>query len=140
MREVITLPAERRVLSRIAHLIDRYASFLNFNASELHDVQVAAAEACTNAIVHGLHEDPSRTFEFTIEAASDTLTIVLREDGTPFDPGNVSPADLTSGLQRRKIGGLGIYLIDKLMDSVNYSTESDGMKVVRMTKRAGGKI
>ncbi len=137
MREVVTLPAERRILGEIADLINRFADVGPLSGAELNDVHVAVAEACTNAITHGLHEDRTRSFELTVENSSKSLIVTLREDGTPFDPSLVTPCDLTSNLEDREIGGLGIYLIRRLMDSVEYSTESDGMKVLKMIKRSG---
>ncbi len=136
MREKLTLPADRNSLADVSELVERYAGFVHLSVTELHDVQVAVAEACTNAIVHGLHEDSSRTFEFEIESDYNTLTITIRENGTPYVMEEVAPVDLTSTWMNRKIGGLGIYLINELMDSAKFSTEPGGLKVVRMTKNA----
>lgn len=138
MREKFILPANRQSLREIARVIDHYAATVNLDATELHDVQVAVAEASTNAIVHGLHEDPERRFEFIIEALPDGLAVTLRENGTPFDVEDVVPADLTSALINRKIGGLGIHLMHELLDDVHFSIEPDGMKVVSMIKRVKG--
>ena len=85
MREVLTLPADKQVLRQISHLVDRYAGVVRLSKGELHDVQVAVAEVCTNAIIHGLHEDSTRTFKLAIEAIPDALVITVSENGTPFD-------------------------------------------------------
>jgi serine/threonine-protein kinase RsbW len=124
------------VLEEISCLIDRYAGSASFSGSNLHDLQVAVSEACTNAIVHGLHEDSSRTFELTVEADGDVVTVTLSEDGTPFDWGAVAPAERTSDLSSRKLGGLGIHLMFNLLDSVRFNVEPDGMKILVMTKIA----
>jgi len=136
VREVLTLPADRRVLRQVSHLIDRFSRVVKFSAIETHDVQVAVAEACTNAIIHGLEENSERTFSLEVELQDRTLVITLKEEGKPFDFDAIPAADLSSSLKERRIGGLGVHLIFNLMESVEYRTEPDGSKVLRMTKTA----
>ena len=62
------------------------------------------------------------------------LTIELRDAGTPFNPLENPDPDITLPANEREIGGLGIYLCKKMMDSINYRYE-DGNNVLTMTKR-----
>lgn len=48
------------------------------------------------------------------------MTIILRDQGTPFEPAAVPVPDIHSSFEERQAGGLGIYLMNKLMDDVEY--------------------
>ena len=62
------------------------------------------------------------------------LTVELRDAGVPFNPLEGPDPDINSPLERREIGGLGIYLCKKMMDRIEYRYE-DGNNVLTMTKR-----
>ena len=63
-----------------------------------------------------------------------TLTIELRDAGTPFNPLDKPDPDITLGAEERNIGGLGIFLCKQMMDSIEYRYE-DGCNILTMTKR-----
>lgn len=62
------------------------------------------------------------------------LTIELRDAGVPFNPLEASDPDVSLPANERKVGGLGIFLCKKMMDSINYQYV-DGNNVLTMTKR-----
>jgi len=62
------------------------------------------------------------------------LTIELRDAGTPFNPLEKEDPDVTKGAEDREVGGLGIFLCKKMMDSIEYRYE-DGNNVLTMTKK-----
>jgi anti-sigma regulatory factor (Ser/Thr protein kinase) len=64
----------------------------------------------------------------------DVITIVMIDHGESFDPSTVPLPDLKADLSERKIGGLGIFLMRKLMDEVHYEVQKNG-NVLTMTKR-----
>lgn len=64
--------------------------------------------------------------------------IVIRDQGKPFDPSGVPQPNLTDDLSRRKIGGLGMYLMRRLMDEVDYRSYPDDENVLTMTKHKAG--
>ena len=65
------------------------------------------------------------------------LTIELRDAGVPFNPLEKEDPDVTLSAEDRKIGGLGIFLCKKMMDSIQYRYE-DGNNVLTMTKKVKG--
>lgn len=88
-------------------------------------------EISSNIIKHsGAHD-----FEVgvTVEHEPRSVTIVISDDGTPYDPlGHVDP-DTTLSAAERPIGGLGILMVKKMSDSVSYSREGDRniLKIVK---------
>ena len=62
------------------------------------------------------------------------LTIELRDAGVPFNPLEKEDPDITLTAEEREIGGLGIFLCKKMMDSISYRYE-DGNNVLTMMKQ-----
>jgi anti-sigma regulatory factor (Ser/Thr protein kinase) len=91
-------------------------------------------EACTNIIKHA-YFGKGGIINITCELQDNDFVITIKDNGRPFDPNSIPPPDLESDLDRRKIGGLGIYLMKKLMDDVSYSFNAkEGNKVVMRKK------
>ena len=65
---------------------------------------------------------------------SGTLTIVFKDGGKPFNPLDKADPDLTLSAEERKIGGLGIFLTKKFMDSVDYEF-AGGKNCLTITKK-----
>ncbi len=86
-------------------------------------INVALEEAITNTIFYAFPKDPNQThlieLEFTRDG--DTITFEIKDNGVEFDPLNDVPTpDLSLNIEEKPIGGLGILLIKKLMDVVEY--------------------
>ena len=62
------------------------------------------------------------------------LKFIITDSGTPFDPTTKEDADITLSATERPIGGLGIYLVRQIMDSVNYE-RIDDMNVLTLRKK-----
>ena len=62
------------------------------------------------------------------------LTIELRDAGVPFNPLEKADPDVTLPADEREVGGLGIYLCKKMMDSIEYRYE-DGNNLLIMKKK-----
>ena len=73
----------------------------------------------------------------SLDEDSLVLTIELRDAGIPFNPLEKEDPDVTLSADERKIGGLGIFLCKKMMDSIEYRYE-DGNNVLTMTKKVQG--
>jgi anti-sigma regulatory factor (Ser/Thr protein kinase) len=54
------------------------------------------------------------------EDRGDSVQFVIIDGGTPFDPTAKADADTTLSVEERPIGGLGIFLVRQLMDTVSY--------------------
>ena len=63
------------------------------------------------------------------------MTIQLRDHGSPFDPSCVSDPDLECDLEEREEGGLGLYIMRRLMDEVHFECSSESGNMVTMVKR-----
>ena len=64
------------------------------------------------------------------------LTLRIRDDGIPFDPTKVKLPDVSQPAGERPVGGLGILLISKLMDHMDYA-RINNQNVLTLTKHTG---
>lgn len=72
--------------------------------------------------------------EVCVDAATDQLKITFKDGGVEFDPLETPDPDITSSLEERKVGGLGIFLCKKMMDTLDYHFEN-GSNIFTMVKK-----
>ena len=107
--------------------------------AEVYVVKLAVDEACTNIIEHAYGVENEGEIECTCDAEDDRLTFILRDHGKPFDPSSVTEPDLSSGLEKRPLGGLGVYLMRQLMDEVRFESRGEAGNLLTMVKHKGRK-
>jgi serine/threonine-protein kinase RsbW len=133
----MTFPARFEFLDEIREFVAQVAREGGFNDKEIYSLQLAADEAATNIIEHAYEDVEDADFDVTCDMDDDTLVITMRDSGKPFNPSNVRLPNLKADLSERKIGGLGIYLMRKLMDDVHYISNPRTGNLLTMTKRRG---
>ena len=74
------------------------------------------------------------TLSIGFNVADRTFTFRMTDKGTPFDPLQKPDPDITLSAEEREIGGLGIFITKKTMDSVTYAYEN-GENVLTMIKK-----
>ncbi len=83
-------------------------------------VKLAIEELGINIANHGRVDDIPE-IEIVVDSSPEKLTITIEDDGRPFDPLNdAPPPDLTSALEDRPVGGLGIHFVREMMDEMTY--------------------
>jgi serine/threonine-protein kinase RsbW len=102
------------------------------------EVQTAVDEACTN-IINYAYFGKGGIITITCERQDKYFVVTIRDSGKPFDPSSVPAPDLEADLNKRKIGGLGIYLMKKLMDDISYSFDAKSGNTLVMRKEVAGK-
>ena len=76
----------------------------------------------------------SATVRLEAESEPRAAVLTLRDSGIPFDPLTMKTPDTSLKARERKIGGLGIFMVRKLMDEVSYAY-ADGKNILRTVKR-----
>jgi sigma-B regulation protein RsbU (phosphoserine phosphatase) len=86
-----------------------------------------------NVISYAYGDDSEHDIEVRMELAGERLTVIIADDGIPFNPLNVEPPETGSSLEDRDAGGLGIHLVRKLVDELSYQRRID-KNVMTMVK------
>ncbi len=133
----VTFPARFDFLDEIREFVADVARANSFTDKDIYSLQLAADEAASNIIEHAYEGVTNATFDVTCAMQSDALVITMRDTGKPFDVSKVKQPDLKADLSERQIGGLGVYLIRKLMDEVHYESNSRTGNLLTMIKRKG---
>lgn len=102
---------------------------------EIYDLELVVTEALTNVMEHAYDGDETSAVQLLVTPDDEQLTIVISHDGRDFDPDAVPDPDMKQYLAERRVGGLGLFLMKKLMDEVEYSTGEDGRRQIRLMKR-----
>ncbi|MBI4762566.1 MAG: ATP-binding protein [Chloroflexota bacterium] len=130
--------AKFEFLDEIREFVGEVARAGGFSEREIYNIQLASDEAASNIIEHAYAGISNGTLEVSCEVKNGVMTIILVDHGAPFDPSEIPTPDLTADLSERKIGGLGIYLMRKLMDEVHYKAEPEkNRNTLTMIKRKG---
>lgn len=125
-------------LDAIRQFIAESARQAGFSEKEAYAIQSATDEASANIIEHAYGGEGKGRIEIECAWSGDEFKIVIRDWGKPFNPARVPKPNLSDDLSRRKVGGLGMYLMRRLMDKVEYRSSPKGGNVLTMVKRKGG--
>lgn len=133
-----TYTADFTNLDAIRDFVGGFAEQAGLNSKEIYSVQLAADEACANVIEHAYEGLVNATFEVSCSASQGQVTIVIRDHGKPFDIEKVRQPNLGKNLDEREIGGLGVFLMHKLMDEVRFESKPKEGNFLTMIKRTSG--
>jgi len=134
---ISTFPARFEFLDEIRNFVAEVAHEGGFTEKAIYSLQLAADEAASNIIEHAYQGVANASLQITCDMQDDELIITMRDSGKPFDPSNVKQPNLKADLSKRQIGGLGVYLMRKLMDEVRYESNAKTGNLLTMTKRRG---
>lgn len=108
------------------------------DSQQIHDLELVVTEALTNVIEHAYEGREDCQVEVAVRHEDDQFTILISHDGREFDPGAHADPVMKDYLAQRRVGGLGLFLMKKLMDQVEYTTDDQGKRLIKMVKRHPG--
>ncbi|ARK28618.1 anti-sigma B factor RsbW [Halalkalibacter krulwichiae] len=130
----MSVPAKPEYVGVIRLTVSGIANRVGFTYDEIEDMKIAVAEACTNVVNHAYEEGGVMNVSFYLY--EDKIEIVVADQGQSFDIASVrdqlGPVNADRPVADLKEGGLGLFLINTLMDKVEINDES-GIVLV-MTK------
>jgi serine/threonine-protein kinase RsbW len=115
-----------RVNSAFAEFADAHA----LPASVRRSMHVVLDELLNNAIAYGFAGRGGGEVTVEAELRADRVCVTLTDDGQPFDPFGMAAPDTGLSVEQRRIGGLGIHLVRRMMDEVSYHRRADRNVVV----------
>lgn len=121
-------------IATIAEQVEIWANKLAVSPKAIFQVNLAIDEILTNIISYGYSDDEQHEIMLELVYEQPCLMITITDEGDFFNPLDIVKPDVNVGLDHRPIGGLGFYLVSKIMDQVSYSRHSD--KNVLLLKKA----
>ena len=115
----VTLSADRDAVDQVVRSIMNVVREMKCAPGREDDIELALTEALANAVVHGAKSDPSKVIECDVACDEQQgILIIVRDPGSGFDPAKIS--DPRHGENIYSDHGRGIYLINQLMDEVQF--------------------
>jgi anti-sigma regulatory factor (Ser/Thr protein kinase) len=133
--KTVQFAAKFENLDEIREFVGDIARTGGFSDKDVYNIQLATDEAASNIIEHAYQNMPGKVLDLACGIKGDVITVILTDYGESFDPSVVPVPDLKADLSDRKIGGLGIFLMRKLMDEIDYRPGPNRSNVLTMTKR-----
>ena len=135
VEETIKADGSAEGVALVARAFDAFSAGNQLPREVAQVAQVALDEVLSNVVKAGFEPGArSRSMDVTFGVAEGDLEIVVSYEGVPFDPLVRQDPDTRAALDDRAVGGLGIYLVKKLMDGVSYE-RLEGANRLRMRKR-----
>ena len=107
-------------LSRVAVFVEELGEEWGLSMPLIFSLNLVLEEALTNTISYGYDDEIQHTIEIHFTKSGDQLSITIIDDGHEYDPTLKADPDITLPAEDRQVGGLGIFLIKKTMDTVEY--------------------
>ena len=130
LRVRVTLAADRKAVDPVvAQVMDAVREMKCANGKE-EAIELALQEALANAVVHGAKEDPSKIVECIVACDKQRgILIVVRDPGEGFDPKTIPSCTMGENLYSNH--GRGIFLINQLMDEVQFRKNGTEIHMVK---------
>ena len=136
--ETIELSNDVKQVPELNNFVKSVSERLNLEASLSSQLMLAVEEAVVNVMSYAYPIGTQGTVSITAKGTEHSIKFIIADSGKAFDPTMKSEADTTLSAEERPIGGLGILLVQSLMDSVNYE-HTNGKNVLTITKNYNNK-
>ncbi len=116
----VTIPARLSEVRELSSMVEEFGDANGLPDPKVFVINLALDELITNTVTHGLEDKADAEIRIRMRVRADTLILVMEDNGQPFDPTEDTNADITSSLEERAIGGLGLHLVKSFADRVSY--------------------
>ena len=130
----LTVPVEMQYLSTVQDFVTGTAAKFGFGEAEISQLELAIEEAVSNVVKHSCLDDEDNSFEVTCRRIPLGIEIVIRERGIPFDPAALPKYNPESNPLEGSTAGLGMFLIEKMVDQISAHNLGMEGKELRLIK------
>jgi serine/threonine-protein kinase RsbW len=112
-------------LENLKQNIEKFGEVNGLARKKIFELNLVIDEIFTNIVSYGFTDKEEHLIKIDIRIINSELIVRVEDDGAPFDPTLVPQNDLFGPVENRKIGGIGLHLINKIMSSVVYKRIKD---------------
>ena len=135
MRE-LTIEAKTENLNAVLDFVNEHLEAADCPMKAQTQIAIAVEEIFVN-IAHYAYNPEIGGAEIRV-TVGDEVTIEFTDEGKPYNPLEKDDPDITSNAEEREVGGLGIFMVKKIMDSVEYRRENN-KNILLIKKNMGEK-
>ncbi len=129
----ITIVNQVEQLEELAGILETVSEEWDIPMKVSLNLNLVLEELITNIIFYGYDDKNEHLIYIRLYKKDNEIEIQIEDDGKEFNPLLVAEPDIDESIENRKIGGLGIHFVRKIMDSMNYR-RSDGKNILTLTK------
>jgi serine/threonine-protein kinase RsbW len=133
---VLRIQATVDDLATVRQFVRAQAERAGADRGAVPDIVQAVDEFVTNSIVHG-YRGGGGPVEVEVDRSGTSLVVHVRDQAPQFDPTQLPSPDTTASLDKRALGGMGVFLARDLMDSVTYQRTKEGNELTLMKECIG---
>ena len=133
MELLLQLSNNRSEIRNLSNRFDIFAKDNKLANKVIHDVQLALDEVVTNIVEYGYDDDDEHLIDIKFILNEQSLKIIIIDDAKPYNILDKKDPDTSQSLDEKPIGGLGIYLVKRLMTNIDYDYR-DGKNHLLLTK------
>lgn len=105
--------------------IEQFGNLAGLSKKLIFQINLALDELFTNIVSYGYADDETHWIKFTLRADSDAVNIRIEDSGVAFDPVGTPTSGSAPPLENCKIGGLGLHIVKKIMDQIDYARKGN---------------
>lgn len=137
--QTLQIQSRTELLADMRSFVSNAARAFGFSEGEVGKIELAIDEACTNIIKHAYKYNPDGIIEIRLSVQSAGKTnrkfiVEILDSGVSFDSSKYTAPDMTEYFRKLRHGGLGIVLMKKLMDEVEFGPAVGDRNTIRLIK------
>jgi serine/threonine-protein kinase RsbW len=126
----VRLPNSLAALAQLHALVGQFCRQRAIHPDIEFKIDLALEEVFTNIIRHGYKDSRPHEIMVRLDSDRELVRISIEDDGRHFNPLQAPAVDVNAALAERRVGGLGIHLVRRLMDQVRYQRRPDGNQLI----------
>ena len=134
MRRQLSISNELSRLTEVNDFVKSIGDELKFSSTDTRNLKLAIEEVVVNIINYAYPQGEHDEIMIEASASTEALRFKITDNGIAFAPTDAPDVDTSLSAEERQIGGLGIFLVRQLMDSINYE-RVDGKNILTLTKK-----
>lgn len=133
INESLKILSRTENLERVRSFVKKAAENAGFDSEDVNKIILAVDEACTNIIKHAYKFSPAGKIEVSVKTEKNKFFVFITDYGESFEPEKIPPPNIEELVKKKKVGGLGIFLMKQLMDVVDYniSPKENKLKLIK---------
>ena len=138
MSEELEIKLSNRLsdLEQFEQILTEFGRRQGLAPNVMHDLHLAVEEILTNIISYAYRDNREHEIRVRLSAQAKEVRAEVEDDGEPFNPLEAPEPDTAKPLEERTIGGLGIHLVRKLTDGLEYKRQGD-RNLLTIKKKTG---
>jgi len=129
-RDELVLDNKIAQVDKVHDLLNHHADGWKLTPAHVYEINLVIEEILSNIIKYAYKDDKVHQIRLIFTLDENTLSVLIVDDGIPFNLLEVPEVDTDKSVEDRDVGGLGIHFIRNLTDDIKYEREDDKNKLL----------